>query len=257
MNNTDLIPVFRLKPNNNDSGTIKYKGCFGNDQKLADEVVEIPKEENIFYNEDFGIETLYLGKIKNYDIIANLNKCNLTGSFLLNNNELPVYYLSVNYNSTFVKGFLFEYYLVFNINEESLNQLTSPEKYNNAYLNGKYYFSFNINEEITNNYEELFTKFYKKEKNLEDNEIKHNINIIKTVLDKKYNIDISSFSKIKKHFLDFCKSFHLKDIIELLIDKRECERRKKAGIDENSHFKIPENVLDTKDLSKFEEMTLL
>ena len=256
MDNSDLIPVFRLKPISNESGIIKYKGCFDIKQKLADELIEITKEENIFYNEDYGSDTLYLGKIKNYEIIANIYRCNLTGSFLINNNEYPVYYVSVNYSSTFVKGFLFEYYLIFNLNEDSQKMLDTPEKYNNANVNGKYYFSFNINEEISNNYESLFTEFYKK-KNKSNEEINHNINLIKTVLDKKYNIDVSSFSKIKKHFFDFCKSLYLNDIIELSIELREVERRKKAGIDKDSFFQIPEKVLDTSDLSKFEEMSLL
>ena len=57
---------------------------------------------------------------------------------------------------------MFEYYLIFNLNEDSQKMLDTPEKYNNANVNGKYYFSFNINEEISNNYESLFTEFYKK-----------------------------------------------------------------------------------------------
>ena len=127
----NLIPIFQLSPESTTTAKCKCIGTCNDIEKLTDEVIEIEdekKEHNI----------LNMGKVCGYDIIGKYCICNITGDYLIKNNKLPVYYLSVIYTKQFVTGCLFNIMLYITIDPECIKRMNNPQKYVNAIIEGKY-----------------------------------------------------------------------------------------------------------------------
>lgn len=243
--NTELVfPVFRLKPESETSGQIKYVGNIKEKEELIDELLELDldKNDSIFdkklYNSEIqnSNNTLFLGKILDYDITATIHKCNLSGSFLIVNNELPIYYISFKYSKPIVSGNIFDYYLTFNIDNESKKKLIKPSQYTNAIITGNYNYGININEKIYNNYKDLLKKEYSNDEQILSNIDKYEY-FFKKIKIENTNLTLTN---IKKYFNMLLTDEKLIHIINIAIKSREEERLINAGIDLNKEYKIPD-----------------
>ena len=242
--NNEQIPVFRIKPSNSTSAIIKYVGFYTKNEKLLDELVEFDQHENTLKHINYDNNTIYLGNILGYEVTARIYKCNLTGGFLLENKEYPLFYLSVNYSKAIVRGFLMEYYLTFTVNDEDKLRLKTPPSYVNAFINGVYKYGISINERITNGYVTMLTDLYKKRGELTDidDKIKQSGKLFDIT---EYN-RIPTPTNIKKYFLAMCSNPIFIDIIHIGIRDREKERREDAGINDDDE----ENKFELHDQSK-------
>jgi hypothetical protein len=237
MSKTDYnkaIPVFRLNPTNNNSSRIKYVGCFTDKEKLLDEKLDLDlTEDSEYYNTEHGKNTLYLGKVRGYDVTVELYKCNLTGSFVIENTEYPLFYFNVCYKNKFIRGVLMEYYFTFTMTEECKKELDDPKKYNGAEVNGTYTYGLSVNEKISENYKELLRELFK------DDDI--DVNQYSYLFEKTNYVDeYVTLTKVKKHMLERCCDKKMLDIINIAIKMREKERREDAGIDSDDEFKAPD-----------------
>jgi len=240
------MPVFRLHPTNTDSGRIRYIGCFTDKEKLLDEKLDLDlSTDSKYFNIEYGKDTLYLGKIIGYDVTIELFKCNLTGSFVIDNTEYPLFYFNICYKNNFIRGGLMEYYFTFTMTDKCKKELDNPKKYNGAYVDGNYSFGLNISEKINKNYKNMLKSLFTERNTSMDCE-NYDINDVNV---EQYNYffersnyvgDYITLTKIKNHMLDICYDTKLLDIIEIAIKLREQERREEAGIDSDDEFNIPD-----------------
>lgn len=245
--NNDQIPVFRIKSSNSESAVVKYVGFYTKNEKLLDELVEFDLHENPYVNSNYDKDTIYLGNILGYEVTARMYKCNLTGGFLLDNIEYPLYYISVNYSKAIVRGFLMEYYFTFTMTNEDKARLRTPPSYVNAFINGVYKYGISINERITNGYSTMLTELYKKRG--ETNDTAEKIEKCGKMFERTEHTKTPTLKNIKKHFLEMCGNPLFIDIIYIGLKDREKERREDAGIvDDDEDFS--ENNYGTRDQSK-------
>lgn len=272
---SDTIPVFRLKPVHSTSGIIKHVGYFKTSEKLLDEMIDLDlHEEDKFYSKEHGKNTLYLGNVRGYDVTVVLNKCNLTGQFLIENTEYPLYYFNVFYRNKFVAGSLMEYYFTFTMSEESKKELSSPNKYNGAVVKGKYSYGLSVNEKVSNGYNDLlrdmlvekYTNDFSKNnhgKDINDDEMKDILNTVETTLSgydhifkrQEHNKEYISMKSVKQMFLNVCSDEKFLDVVNVSIQSREHERREEAGIDSDEEFTMPDEdkVIVISDKEKIKE----
>ena len=246
------VPVFRLKPINNESGKIAHVGYVTNTDKLLDELMDPGLSEgDSLYNKDSGKNTLYFGKFGKYHITANIYKCNLSGQFVLDNKIYPLYYINVYYKSTVVSGSLFEYYFTFNMNNESKRLLTDPKKYKDAEVTGSYSHRISIGDEVRNNKYDLFSEFLAKKygevisKNdtceIKKTKAEEDALTYDYLFDEhQYTYAYVSATKIKGLFMKLCHSEKFCDLISVALSARDKDRRDQAGLDSDEEFQIPD-----------------
>jgi hypothetical protein len=268
--------VFRLKPVITDTPTceIKHVGYMGKDDKLGDEVIEIEIDKKI--QELYGKYTDFVGKIDGYDITVNAYKNNMTGSFIIKNTKLPIMSLQFMYKKNIVVGYLFNIFIYFELDEESIKSLTNAKKYVGARVTGKYRVNIEYGDDLLldenrkrlkdciENYstQDIAEFLSKNNKDLSDNEMSDML--IKDIEEKTrfYNslldgYEIEKFKNIKKfvneNLVPLYKNKQLVGLIKFALDVRNKKRLKHYGGSEEP-YKIPENILrykDYKDNEKF------
>lgn len=256
----DTVPVFRIKPEHIYSGKIKHVGYFNTSEKLLDETIELDlKEGDQFYSDQHGKDTLYLGKIRGYEVTVVFNKCNLTGQFLIENTEYPLYYFNVFYRNNFVAGSLMEYYFTFSMTDETKKNLGEPSKYNGSTVPGTYSYGLSVNEKVSGNHVELLKKLLIEYHTNEFSKTNHGkeldeqiMNGIIELVDKEateydyifnkqeYSGNWLSMKGIKQQFLNICRDEKFLNVVNVSIRSREQERRDEAGLDSDEEFTIPD-----------------
>lgn len=147
-------PVFRLKPvYQNNVCEVKLVGYMDPTQKLGDEVIEIDTTENV--QELHGKYVDFISKIDGYDVTACIYKNNILGNYLLKNDFLPVYSISIAYKKTLVDGYLFDIFIGFQLNEESKKLLKDPRKCHNARLYGEFKLKLYCDDEVSQNFDKV------------------------------------------------------------------------------------------------------
>jgi hypothetical protein len=253
------IPVFRLRPESNTNGKIKYKGWYNGTDKLLDELVELEESENNFIHKDYGKNTVYLGKIKGYEVTVKIYKCNLTGSFLIANKEYPIFYFNVFYKNQFVAGSLMEYYFTFTMDDDEKKRLNNPKKYQNALVNGKFQYGLSVNQKVKDGYVEMLKDIllkeeiekFMKEHDGNDDELSEELmeTISKNVESETENYNhiferhdcktFPSLKHVKRYFIKMFNDHRFQNVINIAISSREAERRQEAGIDSDEEFTAP------------------
>ena len=260
---SDSEPVFRLKPETySDSCLIKHVGYINDNQKLGDELLEFETPENI--QKQYGKNVDIIDNILSYIVKVYMYHNNVTGSYILKNDYIPVYSLSVVYEKNIVAGPLFDIFIGFKLDEECTKLKKNPKKLVNSKVSGSYQikllcddnvmedidvFYNNIGIELINTSEilEKVTKLSEEEfsKYLED-EINTQTNYIKNLL-SGVDIKVKSVSHTIENILKPLYSNNkLNLFIKFALQKREEKRRKLYKASES--YELPKRVLNIKDV---------
>ena len=137
-NYSSYIPVFRLKPQKkNSSCIVTHVGYIDTAKEtLLDEIVEINTSD--YEIKRFGKNTDYVKTLFRYDITAVIMRNNIKGDILIKGEYFPVYSLSIGYTKNTLTGFLFDIFVGFAPNQESLQTLKNPKGVVNAKLEGTF-----------------------------------------------------------------------------------------------------------------------
>lgn len=163
INGADLIPVFRIKPvNHSNMGKLIHCGNITRNSKLGDEDIDIIQDE---LSKKSGMQNAhYITKHGKYDIYAKFFKCNILGSYLFNNEDMPVFYMSLIFEKQFLAGFLGNFSLIFLPDKGEIKSVSKISDSLNVNLNGTYFIEFYYDkEEDTKN---KFLEFKEKEINM-------------------------------------------------------------------------------------------
>ena len=272
--NENIVPFFRVKKIPTNDAVLKYKGSYDRlETQLHDLEMEIDlKDGDRFYRESYGKHTLYMGKIKGYDVTIKFYECNLSGHFILANENYPIYYFGVYYKNKLVGGSLISYFFMFTMNEETkkyLNRPQSPERkkkskkngensnmldgkkyaarYINSTLHGSYSFDLSTSDKLKTDYKHYVREFLgqKKKKTLdtvcvedcvEDSEVNEYSTFFET---EPENSRHKSPDYIRKRFMKIIEDPKFLDVIEIALIRREKERREDAGIDSDEEYEPP------------------
>jgi hypothetical protein len=262
-------PVFRLKPvYQNNVCEVKLVGYMDPEQRLGDEVIEIDTTENVQQLHGKYVDFLY--NIDGYDITACIYKNNIVGNYLLKNNFLPVYSISIAYKKTLVDGYLFDIFIGFELDRQSMILLQDPKKCHNARLYGEFKLKLYCDTEVSQNFGKVLQLV---EKNIvEEPQILEKLNsmneeefstflfdetekrktFLKELLDGKVLEPLTSLTKNTAFLRNIYKNNDIKPIIKVALDIRQEERRKKYNAIDK--YEIPQKVLNIKDVEQNPEM---
>jgi hypothetical protein len=262
----DVIPIFRIKPVYRDSSCIvKHVGYIDNTKELLlDEIVDIKTSD--FEIRRFGRNTEFVTTINNYDITAVIMRNNIKGDILLKGDYFPLYSLSIGFIKTLVSGYLFDIFVGFAPDQESLTQLKNPQKVVDARLNGSYtmkiYCDPFVSEHFDNLYDELDQKLIEEPHILEkigQLDEKEGMDFIAEQLDEYKNMykdlqngymifEFKSHLEIINKLRDLYKSRKIFPLIKFVLEQVEKKRNKKYNAIES--YEIPKNIIKLNDLEK-------
>jgi hypothetical protein len=261
-------PVFRLKPiYRTNTCEVKLVGYMDDNHKLDDELLEFETSKEV--QAAFGKNVDLVSKVKNYNITTNIFKNNILGNYLVKNDFLPIFSISFMYEKTLVTGFLFDIFIGFQLDEESKNILKDYSKCVNARLNGKFVLKLYCDEEVIDNYDLILstiddTVIQKPEILQKMNDMSEEDFMIyldgeitqrKTYLTNLKNgielPELRNMTKTIDMLRNVYKNNDLNNVIQYALEVREDERRKKYNA--ASEYKIPEKVLNIKDIEKDSE----
>lgn len=258
----ELIPVFKLKQLDNTSVMCRYIGTIEKSQELYDEQMELSDQNGVPKSVIYD-----MGNYNNYNIICIGKICNIVGNYLAKHKKLPIYYLSMLYEKTFIKGFLFSIFLSFTIDNTTMKVLTSLNKYVNKPLTGKYtleliadddfldkfitYKRNKLESDVMGKYIDQFESADDDDKNKLMEKIDTEINDILNTYKKLFEpIDVTVVSK--KIILEKMKQMYMNplisELIYFLLDLRNRERIEKSCPDAN--YEIPKKIINLKELSE-------
>ena len=279
--NENIVPFFRIKKVSPTEAVIKYKGSYDRlENKLHDLEMEIDlKNDDKFYRESYGKDTLYIGNIKGYDVTVKFYECNLSGHFILANENYPKYYFGVYYKNRLVGGSLLSYFFMFTMDDETrkyLNRPQSPSKkskksktndnkeggkeggmidgrkyaarYINTTLHGTYSFDMSASDKLKTDYKHYVREYLiQKKKKEANNELDIDIDIDDNEINE-YSVFFETETEKSYHqSRDYMKSKFMKiisnpkfvQVIEIALIRREKERREDAGIDSDEEYEPP------------------
>ena len=275
MSKKDLInlePVFRLKPQRTDESDdaieIKFVNYITPTDKLGDEPIKLEVTEA--EKNAFGANTHFMGKFNGYDITVNAYRNNITGSYLINNKNLPVCSLQFMYTKNIVVGYLFNIFIYFIIDNVKNPHLSTPNSYVGAKAYGKYVLTLDCDKELYDNINEFLTDDKLQEYATEDvaHEITKNnleltddemIDMIQKNIEEKREFyktlltgkQITNFKTIKKfvddNLIPLYKNPHIDGLIKFALDTRAKKRIKEYGGFEGE-YKIPSKVIKLEDI---------
>jgi hypothetical protein len=256
---SETEPVFRFKVER--LGVVKCKqiGYVENKDKLCDETIELETPTG-------GVEIDGHGK---YEIIGRACICNVPGSYLLKNKKYPLYYVNLLYATQLVSGYLFNYFVYFQVDEETSKKLLLPRNYIGRELRGIMtlelvaddgFVTFAIKKKRPQIEKEIMEKYMEEFDNM-SNEDKCNLEV-KINLEVEQKLDFYrnyfepvtlteesngyySRKKLLNKIVDIYKSENFQELIDLCLQFREHERRDKMGSDKP--FKLPKKVINLKE----------
>jgi hypothetical protein len=267
-NNENCQPVFRLKPTPySNSCIIKHVGYLNENEKLGDEIVEFKTSKEL--QSTYGKNVDYIGLIMGYNIKVYIFKNNIIGSYLLKNDYIPIYSISIAYEKNIVTGPLFDIYLGFKLDETSKEILKTPTKITNAHVTGSYQLKIYCDELVINNInnfynrigkeliresyvlaklnelsEEEFTKYLEREINTIKSNVQNLIDGINIDIFKKHTHTIENILR------PLYNNNKLNFFIKFCLEKREAERRQTYKAIDN--YELPKRVLNIKDVENNE-----
>jgi len=256
------IPIFRLKPlkcnSTNSLCIVSHVGYIdATKETLLDEIIEIKTTD--YEIKRFNKNVDYIKTLYNYDITAVIMRNNIKGDILLKGEYFPVYSLSVGFTKNTVTGFLFDIFVGFFPNHESLQILKNPKDIVNAKLTGSYTIKVYCEQQVTEKYKSFIDSLDEKivedpliaEKisNMnEDDGIKYleeKINEIKEFYKDLQNGYLKFEYKNKEDVIEKLRDLYRSHQIDYLIDFTLLESEKKRAKKYNAieSYEIPKNVI--------------
>ena len=270
----NLVPYFRLSLG--DLGgrvTCKLGGYAQPNDRIQDNIIEsIDDEKSLKY----GL----------YDVNYLTHHCNISGSYLVKNDKLPIYCKNVLYSKQFISGNLFSCFLYFTLDDQTKDLIQNKtrkvvingeekliddySKYYNRLMSGKFTL------ELMTIDDDFLKKFleYKKEKlestimidyidqfenSNEDEqekimlEISDKINVVLDVYKKYFEpieIENPRKNKIVKMMDDMFDTEHMKEFIDFGLKFRDKKRIEESCPDQT--FERPKKVINLKELKDYE-----
>jgi ribosome-associated translation inhibitor RaiA len=256
------VPIFRLKPQKrkSDESTciISHVGYIDQSKEtLLDEVIEIKTTD--YEIKRFGKNVDYIKTLYNYDITAIIMRNNIKGDILLKGEYFPVYSVSIGFTKNTVTGFLFDIFVGFVPNQESLQLLKNPKEIVNAKLTGSYTLKVYFDQQVTEKYNSFVDSL--DEKIVEDSQIADKISNMNEDDAMKYieeKIDeVKEFYKdlqngyvmfeyenhddVLEKLRDLYRSHKIDYLIDFTLIESEKKRAKKYNAIES--YEIPKNVI--------------
>lgn len=251
-----LYPVFKLKILSKERAICKYIGNGDASKKLLDEPLEIIKDQH----------TIELGTYGRYTILLKGCNCNITGSYLLKNKKLPLFYVTMLYCSQLVAGYLYTIFVYFTMNEQTSQELKVPRDYVNKYMSGTYtmellsdegFLSYIIEKKRSDVENLVMEKYFDEFNEASDNKKMELMNNINLEVEKELDVYRNMFEPVvineipkKSALIEKIKSIYssekFTDLIKIGLLHREEERQEKYGKKEED-FKIPEKSLKLTD----------
>lgn len=256
---SDTEPIFRLKPIfRNNVCEVKHVGYMDSEQKLGDELMEFETSREA--QEVCGKNIDFINKIYDYTITAAIYKNNIVGSYLLKHTFLPVYSISFAYSKSIVSGFLFDIFIGFELDEESIQVVKDPRKCVNARLYGRFKLKLFCDDEVINSYDLMLNSI--DNKIIEENTILDKMNEMSDeefikfldgeitrrkdfLLNLKNGIDIPELFSVSRTVEMLRNVYKLNDLtvlFETALNVRQKERQQKYNAIED--YKIPTNVIN-------------
>jgi len=146
------IPIFRLKPHKKDSScTVTHVGYIDESKEtLLDEIVDIKTSD--YEITRFGKNVDYVTTINNYDITGMIMRNNIKGDILLKGEYFPLYSLSIGFAKNTLSGCLFDIFIGFAPDQESLQILKDPKSVVNSKLSGSFTMKVYCDQQVTEKY---------------------------------------------------------------------------------------------------------
>lgn len=147
------IPVFKLKPQKYYRNTciINHVGYIDTTKDtLLDTIIDIKTTD--YEIKRFGVNVEYVQTLYNYDIIATIMRNNIKGDMLLRGEYFPVYSLSIGYIKNTLSGFLFDIFVGFVPDQQSVKILKDPKNITNSTITGTYKLKIFCDKQMTDNY---------------------------------------------------------------------------------------------------------
>jgi hypothetical protein len=260
---SDTEPIFRLKPVfRSNVCEVKLVGYMDSEQKLGDELMEFETCREA--QEVCGKNIDFINKIYDYNITAAIYKNNVVGNYLLKHTFLPVYSISIAYSKSIVSGFLFDIFIGFELDEESIKIVKDPRKCVNARLYGKFKLKLFCDDEVVNSFDSILNAI--DDKIIEEDAILQKMNTMSEddfivfldeeitrrkeyLLNLKDGIDIPELLSVNRTvsmLRNVYKTNDLTILFEAALNVRQKERQQKYNAIED--YKIPTNVLNIKDI---------
>jgi hypothetical protein len=260
--NEKLMPIFQINPQSDSRIKCKYVGVCEDLGKLTDDVIDT----TVFFDKLIDNETGNLGKINGYSLFGKYCTPNISGSYLISNKKLPVFYFSVLYTKTFVGGCLCNISIYFTIDDESAKKLDNPKKYVGSHINGKFTTEISFPEE--NNIIEKLQPIIENDimvknadtfdENNENNEIlflkiKNDVDKIVNRLNEYIKSSDITFCPTKRQaFLKIIRPFYsshvFNELMTYCLSLREIQRKEEKCPDLS--FEAPTNYIDLAEIKK-------
>lgn len=259
---SNYIPIFRLKPQKRDSSCIVAHVGYIDTKKetLLDEIVEINTSD--YEIKRFGKHTDYIKSLFGYDITAVIMRNNIKGDILLKGEYFPIYSLSVGYTKNTLTGFLFDIFVGFAPNQESLQILKNPKGVVNAKLEGSFTIKVYCDQQTTEKYssfidslDELIIEdpeIYNKIGTMSDEDEEDGMNYIQEKIDevKEFYKDLQNgylmfeyenHDKTVDYLRDLYRTHKIDYLIRFALLESEKKRAKKYNAIES--YEIPKKVI--------------
>ena len=266
---TDMVPVFRIRPMGADKALSKYIGNIDMKEQLVDQPLEMVCD-GIDKTKVVGEYTYVVGQIGSYQIITRACICNISGSYIIKNSKLPVYYATMLYEKQFVSGQLFTLFIYFTLDEQTEKELLLPKNYVNRLMGGKFtlelvsdesFLTFLVENKTPEIETELMMKYFDEFESADD---EHKQIIMKKISEEtteKLNSYRKFFEPVdipypKRTFIvskmnELLKNELFKDLIAVGLKQREIDRREKSCPD--SDYKIPKKIINLKEIKEHPE----
>lgn len=241
----ELVPIFRVKPEYGTSFVkIKILGTVHKDNQHPDEQMEFETDKKM--EDNYGSNILHITNVDAYTVVGKMFHCNINGSYLVNAKKLPVFYMSMIYERKFVTGFLFSIFVYFTVDEKTLKDITTPNKWINNLLAGTYTVELMADPDFMDKLTERYKK--KQSKNeLTEQQVDEKLTKFKNLF-KPIELGRYPHRKviINKYIKTLCLNEDLHEMIKESVYMRDENR--KGGDGGNMNYTLPKRIFNMKEL---------